>query len=337
MAFLSFQGCWRALVTGVGCLLASAPAHASLTLLVGEPYGNFGTMMPVGHTAVYLDHLCAAGPLKIRQCLPGEPEGVVIARYHSLGTKDWIVSPVLDFLYATDDPAAVPHFVDTELAWDLRDQYRKKYLQALVPDGTEHAKATAEWAETAGAAFDRRIWGYQLDTTAEQDQAFLLAMNNAPNRHVYHLRKTNCANFAADVVNLYFPGTVRGADHIADMGLMTPKHVARCVYTLGMQDPALHLRVLEIPQVAGSLRRSRPVLGSWEALVKTKRYLFTLLVIQPEIPAFGAVLYEMHGRWAMNPQRTPAEKAGPDAFAAVAPMLTADPREANAGDTPAMQ
>ena len=28
-------------------------------------------MMPVGHTAVYLDHVCADGPLKLRMCQPG--------------------------------------------------------------------------------------------------------------------------------------------------------------------------------------------------------------------------------------------------------------------------
>lgn len=318
MAGPSISTLKRAILLLAGSLAASA-AHASLAVLVGEPFGNFGTMMPVGHTAIYLDHLCADGPLKLRECLPGEPEGVVLARYHRVGQLDWIASPVLEFLYATDNPATVPRFVTPELAWDLRRQYRQRFLQALIPDGTEREKSTDEWWETAGVTFNRRVWGYQIDTTPAQDRAFLDAMNHDPNHHLYHLRKTNCANFAADLVNLYFPGTVRGGDHIADMGLMTPKHVARCVYELGRRDPALHLRVMEIPQLPGSLRRSRPVRGSWEAGLKTKRYLFTLLAVQPEIPLVGAVLYAIHGRWPMNPPELPAEVVGPYAFTAVAP------------------
>ena len=125
-------------------------------------------------------------------------------------------------------------------------------------------------------------------------------MNADPNYHLYHLRKTNCANFAADMVNLYYPGVVRRGDHIADFGLMTPKQVARSVATFGEAHPELHPRVVEIPQVPGSLRRSRPIRGAAEAGLKTKRYLATLLVIQPEIPVGLAILYLAHGRWQVG-------------------------------------
>ena len=283
-----------------------------MTVLVGEPFGNFGTMMPQGHTAIYLDHLCADGPLKLRECHAGEPEGVVVARYHRIGTTDWIASPVLEFLYASESPAAVPRYVTPELAWDLRERYRERYMAGLIPDGTEHSKLTDEWWETAGVAFNRRVWGYEVDTTPAQDEAFLRVLNSDPNHHLYRLHKTNCANFAADMVNLYFPGTVRGGDHVADMGLMTPKHVARCVYELGMRSPELHLRVIEVPQIPGTLRRSRPVYGAWETSIKTKRYLFTLGVIQPEIPLVGGILYAIHGRWSMDQH---AEIVTPEHFA----------------------
>ena len=186
-------------------------AHAAMTLLVGEPFGNFGTMMPQGHTAIYLDHLCADGPLKLRQCRPGEQQGVVLARYHRIGQTDWIASPVLEFLYATDDPAKVPGYITPELQWDLREQYRQRYLADLVPDGTEFDKNTDEWWETAGVAFNRRVWGYQLDTTPEQDRAFMNLMNTDPNHHLYHLRKTNCANFPPTWSTCSFPGRCPGA------------------------------------------------------------------------------------------------------------------------------
>ena len=133
------------LFVAVTCL---RPASASVTVLVGEPFGSFGTMMPVGHTAVFLDHLCADGPLKLRACHPGEPEGVVIARYHQLGQYDFLVSPVMEFLYAAERPEDVLAYATLDNSWELRQIYRRKYLAQIVPDGHEYDKATDEWWES---------------------------------------------------------------------------------------------------------------------------------------------------------------------------------------------
>jgi hypothetical protein len=284
--------------------------HASITVLVGEPFGNFGTMMPVGHTAIYLDRVCADGPLRMRMCRPGEPQGVVIARYHQIGQYDWLVSPVMEFLYATDSPDKVLTYATLNNSWDLREIYRRRYLEAIVPDGTEYDKATDEWWESAGTAYTRRIWGYQLATTPEQDEAFVRMMNDRTNRHAYKLSNANCADFAANVVNFFYPGSVK-RDKIADYGWMTPKTVARCVEAYGKTHPQLDFRVLEIPQVPGSLRRSRPVRGAAEGGLKTKRYLFTLLAIQPEVPLVSEILYLEHGRWRIGQN---ADVLGPSAF-----------------------
>ena len=275
-------------------------AWASLTVLVGEPFGNFGTMMPVGHTAIYLDRVCADGPLKLRMCGPGELQGVALARYHRIGETDWIASPILQFLYATDHPEELPASVTPEFVWELRQRYRRRYMADLVPDGTERAKETDEWWESAGVVFNRRVWGYRVETTPEQDEGFVAEINGRRNHHLYHLRRTNCANFAAEMVNLYFPGVVKSGDHIADFGLMTPKQVARSVVAYTEAHPEAGLRIIEVPQWPGSLRRSRPVRGSAEAGLKTKRYLATLLAIQPEVPVGLAVLYLWHGRWAVG-------------------------------------
>lgn len=281
------------------CLCFNPAAHGSVAVLVGEPFGNFGTMMPVGHTAIYIDHLCADGPLKLRACHPGEAQGVVVARYHQLGQYDWLASPVMEFLYATDDPARVLSYATIDNSWALRQVYRKRYLEAIVPDGTEYDKATDEWWESAGTAYTRRIWGYQLATTAEQDRRFMNIMNERPNAHDYRLNNNNCADFAANMMNLYFPGSVR-RDRTADFGWMTPKNVARCVEAYGHAHPELKLKAFEVPQVQGSLRRSRPVRGAAEAGLTTKRYLATLLVIQPEVPVVCAILYLKHGRWKIG-------------------------------------
>jgi hypothetical protein len=89
-------------------------------------------------------------------------------------------------------------------------------------------------------------------------------------------------------------------DKIADFGLMTPKQVARSLTEYAGAHPELHLKVWEVAQVPGSLRRSRPVRGGAEAGLKTKRYLFTLMVIQPEVPVGLTVLYLWHGRWKVG-------------------------------------
>jgi hypothetical protein len=285
-------------------------SHASIAVLVGEPFGSFGTMMPVGHTAIYLDHLCADGPLKLRECRPGEPQGVVVARYHQLGQYDWLASPVMEFLYATEDPSKVLSYATLDNSWDLREVYRRRYLETIVPDGAEYDKATDEWWESAGTAYTRRLWGYQLDTTAEQDRRFLNILNERANRHAYKLKDANCADFAAEMMNIYFPGSVR-RDRVADFGWMTPKNVARCVQAYGKAHPALDLKIFEVPQVPGSLRRSRPVRGAAEAALTTRRYLATLLAIQPEVPAACLVLYLKHGRWQIG---RGAEIADPEDF-----------------------
>ncbi len=192
----------------------------------------------------------------------------------------------------------------------MRQRYRERYLRALVPDGTEgtsdgHGGDMEEWWESAGMAYNRRVWAYEVATTEEQDERFVAQMNARPNKHLYHLKKTNCADFIAELVNVYFPNTVHN-DRVADFGLMTPKEVVRCVAAYGEAHPEAKLRINQVPQVPGSLRRSKPVRGGAESGLKTKRYLFTLMVIQPEVPAALAVLYWKHGRWAVGTGAEPA-------------------------------
>jgi Domain of unknown function (DUF4105) len=291
-------------------LLASAlRAHASLAVFVGEPFGRFGTMMPLGHTAIYLSRVCTDGPLKLRMCTANETHGVVLARYASLGEYDWMATPVMDFLYATGRTEDIPSYATPEAVWQLRESYRERYLRSIVPDGLQGrfygdgratgARDLAEWWETAGMAYNRRVWSYEVNTTEDQDEHLVNVMNADPNRHRYHLKKTNCADFAADIVNIYFPGAAR-SDRVADFGLMTPKQVVRSLSDYAAQRSELGLRVWEISQVPGSLRRSRPVRGGAESGLKTKRYLFTLLVIQPEVPIGLMALYLLHGRWEIG-------------------------------------
>jgi hypothetical protein len=291
-------------------LVQARQASAALMVLVGEPFGAFGTMMPVGHTAVYLDRVCADGPLHLRMCDPNEPQGVVIARYHGIEGVDWMASPIMEFLYAVDRKEDIPEFATPEMIWEMRQTYRRRYLSDIVPDGTEKAKRTGEWWESVGMAYNRRLWGYELATSREQDELLVATLNSHSNVHTYSLRRANCANFAADVVNLYYPQTVK-VNRWADLGMMTPKQVGRSVQSYGKKHPDAAMRVVEIPQVLGKLRRSRPVRGTAESALKTKRYLLTLLAIQPEVIAGLGVAYLKQGRWTIGQGAT---VVGPEAF-----------------------
>jgi len=82
-------------------------------------------------------------------------------------------------------------------------------------------------------------------------------------------------------VNFYCPGMVK-VNKVADLDPMTPKQVARSVWMYGNEHPEAQLKVIEIPQIAGSLPRSHPVRGASDMVLKTKLYVAVLSVIQPE-------------------------------------------------------
>ncbi len=304
-----------------------------MTVLIGEPFGSFGRMMPVGHAAVYFDRICADGPLKVRMCRPGEQAGVAVARYHQIGEIDWVASPIMEFLYAVDRPDEVLTWTTPENQWALRQAYRERYLSKLVPDGHEYDVATNEWWETAGVAYNRKVWGYQLDTTVEQDERMVAFLNSDPNHHLYHLTRTNCANFVEMLVNLDFPGAVHHSIG-ADFGWMTPKQVAHCVWLYGEAHPDLHLKVIEVPQVPGSLVRSRPAWGAAEAGIKTIPYLLILSVIQPEVPITCAVMYYTHGRFPLGRAAVPVQPANFDRRMPL--QMAGDPTPAPISGTGAM-
>jgi hypothetical protein len=282
--------------------------HASVTVLLSEPFGSFGAMMPVGHAGIYLDRVCADTPVHLRLCRPGEM-GIVLSRYHRVANIDWLAIPILPFLYGVDRPDQVPGFMTLPEEAAIREQYRVKYLRDIVPDGENGAPAPkGEWVETIGVTFDRRVWGYRIETTVEQDQRLIDVLNDRPNVRAYRLRTANCADFAADMVNLLYPGLVRRSK-VYDFGLMTPKQVARSVAEYGEAHPEAKLAIMEIPQIPGTLKRSHPVWGVSEAGLKTKRYLFALSVIQPEVIIGCGIAYLNRGSWKAGAGATPVQPA----------------------------
>src|SRR5208337_1181359 len=143
-------------------------AHASATLLVEEPYGKMGFFTATGHAAVYLSGVCADSPVLLRRCAPGE-SGVVLSRYDGVAGYDWIAIPLIPYLYAVERPEDVPLFADAKLVAFLRDSYRRKYLEAYVPDLPNGETPHGNWYQLVGTSYDRTVHGFEIETTPAQD------------------------------------------------------------------------------------------------------------------------------------------------------------------------
>jgi hypothetical protein len=294
--------------TALICLLAAGSVgHASSALFMEEPYGAFGAMNPTGHAAVYLNHICADSPTVLRPCHDGE-YGVVISRYHKIDGYDWIAIPLVPYLYAVDSLSDIPASVDKEQSAALRDAYRRAHLLELAPDSRNGGPPKGEWTELVGASFDRKIHGFQVDSTPEQDLQFIALFNDRKNVGHFNLLFHNCADFSRVVLDTYMPHAIH-RNFIADVGLMTPKQVARSLVAYGKKYPDVHMTAFVIPQVPGSIPRSHAVDGVTESLVKSKKYLVPLAVLAPEVTGGVVVAYLAEGRLKL-PKSTPVFEIG---------------------------
>ena len=305
-------------------LLSATRAQARMALIVGEPFGSFGTMMSQGHAGIYLADVCVDTAVHLRPCRPGE-YGAVISRYHDLRHPqfDWMAFPLPVFLYGTQDPAKVPASMTAADEADIRERYRQAHLASYVPDlpdkrGVLRPPPYGDWAEGIGSAFDRSLFVYEFDTTPAQDAAMLGWLNDRPNRRKYTLGRANCADFAADLLRFALPAAETRRNRLADFDMTTPKQLARLLDGYGHAHPELHLAVYRVPQVPGTLRRSRPVRGAAEQFLTTKRYLATLLVLQPELVLADWIIYEKRGRWKLG---TDAQTIAPTGWQPAAPSL----------------
>lgn len=278
-----------------GVALACASAHASVAVLLEQPYGKLGIFDTAGHSAIYLDHICAESPTKLRACRDGEL-GVVISRYNNIGGYDWVASPLMGYLYAVDSADHIPDSMDKPAEVLLRDQYRRAHLETVAPDLPDGSAPDGNWYELAGAAYDRTIYGFSVKSTAEQDAKLIAEFNDRKNVEKYNGFFDNCADFSRLVINRYYPHAVR-RNYIADLGMTSPKQVARGLAHYAAKHPAVGMRAFVIPQVKGDLARSHPAQDLAEGILK--RYSVPLTVLSPTTTAVVFVAYVGHGRFSM--------------------------------------
>jgi hypothetical protein len=291
-----------------GCFLVTAgTAHAGVALLMEEPYGAFGAMNPTGHAAIYLNHVCADSPTSLRACHEGE-YGVVISRYHKIDGYDWIAVPLVGYLYSVDNLSDIPAAADREQVAALQDAYRKAHLMDLAPDNKKGEAPKGEWNELVGESYIRTMYGFQVDSTAEQDQRFMAIFNDRKNVGHFNLLFHNCADFSRVVLDIYLPHAVH-RNFIADFGLMTPKQVARSLVAYSQKYPDVNMSAFVIPQVPGTIPRSHAVDGVTESLVKSKKYLIPMTILAPEVTGGVVVAYLADGRLKL-PKGTPVFNIG---------------------------
>jgi hypothetical protein len=294
------------ILRGLGALVVltlayAGSARASATLLLEEPYGKLGFFTATGHAAVYLSGVCAETPLTLRSCSPGEL-GAVISRYDGVGGYDWVAIPLIPYLYAVEQPEDIPLFVDGKMVNFLRDQYRRNHLEAVAPDRSNGETPGGNWYELVGSTYDRAAYAFQIETTSAQDQAFIREYNSAPNRSHFRTVSSNCADFAKNVINFYYPRALHRSV-IADVGITTPKQMAKALIKYSTRHPQLQFSRFVIPQIPGSVARSTPVHGVVESFFKSKKYIVPSAVASPIFAGCVAAVYVGTGAGHFDPAR----------------------------------
>jgi hypothetical protein len=281
--------------------ISASLAHSSATLLLEEPYGKLGFFTATGHAAVYLSGVCAETPIKLRPCRPGEL-GAVISRYDGVGHFDWVAIPLIPYLYAVERPDEIPLFVDGKVVTFLRNQYRRQHLEMVVPDLSNGEAPGGNWYELVGTAYDRTSYAFEIETSPERDADFIEAYNARSNVSHFRTVSHNCADFAKDVINFYYPKALHRSV-IADVGITTPKQIAKTLVKFSSRNPELEFTRYVIPQVPGSAARSTPVHGVVESFLKSKKYIVPSAIASPIFGGCVLAVYEGTGTGRFDPAR----------------------------------
>jgi hypothetical protein len=275
-------------------MTSASKAYGNVSLLIEEPYGFFGSINPTGHSAIYLNHVCAESPTKLRRCEPGET-GVVISRYSGIRSLDWVAIPLLPYLYAVEQVQDVPEWAEPVPVEELRNAYAEAHLMSLV-SASKRFDAKNVWPQLLGVAYIRKIYSFEIATTDEQDDRLIDEYNGRTNESHFNLFTNNCADFSRRLLNFYYPHSVHRS-FTADVAITTPKQIAKSLVAYAHRNDGLDLNEIVIPQVPGTIGRSHTPRGVVESLLKTKKYAVPIAVFHPYFLAGIAVTYLTNGRF----------------------------------------
>jgi hypothetical protein len=255
-----------------------APGGAQAALLMEQPYGFFGSINPTGHNAIYFARICAETPIRLRRCEAGE-QGSVISRYQGIDGYDWMVIPLIPYLYSVENASVVPARANRAAVYQLRSSYRETHLLSLGEDLPQGNIVHGGWNQLVGVSYERRIYALSFETSENQDDEFIALMNDLPNHSHFHLLFNNCSDFARVVLNFYFPGTF-GRSVFPDAGMTTPKQTAYKLERYARKHPETQLTIYEIPQIPGYRRRSHSNKSIAESL-STTGYAIPIALANP--------------------------------------------------------
>jgi len=106
-------------LAGIAALLTTlcCAMHADVGLMLNEALRvGASKWTGAGHSAVYLSGVCAASPVELRLCEPGE-NGVVLTNYRQFGedrSYEWNAIPLNIFNRALDVAGALPREISRE-------------------------------------------------------------------------------------------------------------------------------------------------------------------------------------------------------------------------------
>ena len=104
------------------------------------------------------------------------------------------------------------------------------------------------------------------------------------------------------MINFYYPRALHRSV-VADVGITTPKQMAKTLIKFSAHHPQLEFSRFVIPQVPGSVARSTPVHGVVESFLKSKKYIVPSAVVSPIFAGCVAAVYVGTGAGRFNPSQ----------------------------------
>lgn len=284
-------------------LLTCARAQGAVGVVLNESlHESLDRITGTGHSAVYFSRICAESPVKLRMCRPGEL-GSVMSIYINIGEDHpfgWNVVPLNIYLYGVEDARNRPLFGSNKIKHALEERYREKYLTQYCASPSCRTSDKAEWREMVAATLIRGVYLFVVDTPVEQDRQLIAEFNDSANQNRFNGATYNCADFARNIINSYFPHAV-SRDYINDFGMTSPKAVARTFTRYALRHPECNFRVMHFAQVPGTIKRSSEVRAGTEQLFHSKKLLIPMIIFAShELPVVIAS-YVFTGRF--NPER----------------------------------
>ncbi len=272
------------------CLL---PARADVSLLLHEAIGVSGEETSAGHAGVYFSNLCSDNATTLRLCRPGEM-GVVVSAYPAWGADqpyEWLAVPLLPYLYGVTSEQEIPLYANGEIRTMLRDKTRRHFFKDIVADSKDGTIPLGRWKEVIGSALNRDIYAFTLKTTPEEDARVLAHFKQRPNVSQFNTMYKNCADFARETINLYFPHAAK-RDVLNDFTMTTPKAITKSLTRYAAKRPERLLTITKYSQLDGCIRRSldNRKFSEW-ALFSKKYFLPQIILKQQLIPIFGLSYY----------------------------------------------